>query len=67
MRTEENLVKPDTPAIPSVRSRLHGLAALRHRDQENGEFQPHQKPLGLSHLVHVSWLRLWTGLQLVFP
>ena len=31
-RTEEKLVKEDTPAIPSVRSRLHGLAALRNPD-----------------------------------
>ena len=29
-RSEEKLVKEDTPAIPSVRSRLHGLAALRN-------------------------------------
>ena len=31
-RTEEKMVKEDTPAIPSVRSRLHGLAALRNPD-----------------------------------
>ncbi len=33
-RSEESDIKPDTPAIPSVRarSRLHGLAALRNPD-----------------------------------
>lgn len=34
MRAEKNIIKADTPAIPSVRSRLHGLAALR----QNGEY-----------------------------